>query len=89
MRLKRYKCLIRQYWKDTGTYERKIIPIEWESDQLLNIRNSLNKTCELMFNTKYSLSEAVKIIFPENNIPNTYWSYLKDKYNKYIIEFKI
>ena len=42
-----------------------------------------------MFNTKCTLAEVVKIIFPENNIPNTYWSYLKDEHNKYKIEFKI
>ena len=68
VREKRGKCLIQRYWKDTGTYERKVIPVEWESDQLLNILNSLNKISELMVNTKCTLAEAVKVIFPENKI---------------------
>ena len=89
VREKRGKCLIQRYWKDTGTYERKVIPVEWESDQLLNILNSLNKISELMVNTKCTLAEAVKIIFPENkNTPNTNWSYLKDEYKKYKEETK-
>ena len=56
VREKRGKCLIQRYWKDTGTYERKVIPVEWESDQLLNILNSLNKISELMVNTKILLN---------------------------------
>ena len=89
VREKRGKCLIQRYWKDTGTYETKVIPIEWASDQLLNILNSLNKISELMINTKCNLGEAVKITFPENkNKPDLNWIYLKDEYKKYKKETK-
>ena len=89
VREKRGKCLIQRYWKDTGTYERKVIPIAWESDQLLNILNSLKEISDLMINTKCTLAEATKILFPENkNKPITNWQYLTDEYKKYKQESK-
>ena len=89
VREKRGKCLIQRYWKDTGTYERKVIPIAWESDQLLNILNSLKEISDLMINTKCTLAEAAKILFPENkNKPITNWQYLTDEYKKYKQESK-
>ncbi len=31
VRNKRGKVLVQRFWKDTGTYERKVLPIKWES----------------------------------------------------------
>ena len=35
--MKRGKCLLQGYWKDTGHIESKVIPIPWESGRQLDV----------------------------------------------------
>ena len=43
VRNKRGKVLVQRFWKDTGTYERKVLPIKWESGITLEVLSALKK----------------------------------------------
>ena len=63
VRNKRGKVLVQRYWQDTGIYERKVIPIPWESGRQLDVLSALRKINDAM-NRSLNLKEACELICP-------------------------
>lgn len=63
VRNKRGRVLVQRFWKDTGTYERKVLPIKWESGITLEVLSALRKINDAMTSGGINLKEATELVF--------------------------
>ena len=81
VRNKRGKVLVQRFWKDTGTYERKVLPIKWESGITLEVLSALRKINNAMNSGGINLKEATELVFiveDQEAAPN--WEHLISNY---------
>ena len=84
VRNKRGKVLVQRYWQDTGIYERKVIPIPWESGRQLDVLSALRKINDAI-NGGLNLKEACELILPvDGEATRIEWSEVVKRFKSWL-----